>query len=361
MRANESAEGAACAERALDAAGPSRLVEVIAEAMNTRGVCLQTLNRLDEGIALIRAAADLAAAHDLSAAEIRARFNLGGRLFADDPVAAERELQAAFAVALRPGRKEWLLATANFLAGTRFVLGQFDAAIAVLDDVPDDIWSREERGDAIETRAYVARYRGERERSAEMLAEARELVADSMNNQRKWSWAVDDALLAVAEGRLDDARRAADGIGGNWQFWAFMTRLHVALRRGDVAAAREILAVPSFLDEQGATMDTIRRGLEACVHALEGDRDRGVAELRDARRRARDLGIGWLFGDVLIDAIHDLGPDDPEAAAIAAEAREAFEGAGDRLHVARLDEALGSARADSPTATRDRAVTPTPT
>jgi tetratricopeptide (TPR) repeat protein len=66
-------EGAAWADRALAAAGPLRRVDIIAEAMNTKGVCLQYLGRLDEGIALIRASVDLAAAHFLSAAELRAR------------------------------------------------------------------------------------------------------------------------------------------------------------------------------------------------------------------------------------------------------------------------------------------------
>ena len=88
MLADQVAEGAAWAERALEAAGPARLIEVIAEAMDTRGVCLQGLDRLDEGIALILASVELAAAHRPSNAELRARFDLGGRLVVEWPRAA---------------------------------------------------------------------------------------------------------------------------------------------------------------------------------------------------------------------------------------------------------------------------------
>lgn len=56
-----------------------------AEALNTRGACLEGLGLPDEGIALIRASVEPAAAHLLSSAELRARYNLAGQLDHDDP------------------------------------------------------------------------------------------------------------------------------------------------------------------------------------------------------------------------------------------------------------------------------------
>jgi class 3 adenylate cyclase/tetratricopeptide (TPR) repeat protein len=340
MRADESEEGAAWAERALEAAGPIRLVEVIAEALNTRGVNLQGLNRLDEGIALIRAAATLAADHDLAAAEIRARYNLAGRLFADDPTEGARELQKAFDIALRTGRREWLLSTANFLAGSRMILGDFDATLAVLDSVPDEIWSREERATAIETRAQIVGFRGDVARSRTLMAEARELAGGATDRQLEWEWALDESNLALAEGRLDDAARAAERVGGNWAFWRYVNRSHVALRRHDLAAARAEVTGAPFLNELGRTVELFRVGVHACLAMLEGQRDTGVADLRAVRRRAADHGFSRMFGDVLIDAIHILGPDDPESAELAAEALAIYEQTGDRLHAARVEQAM---------------------
>ncbi len=340
MRADESAEGAAWAERALEAAGPLRLIEVIAEALNTRGVNLQGLNRLDEGIALIRAAAKLAADHDLAGAEIRARFNLSGRLFSDEPQEGLPELQKAFEIALRTVRREWLLATSNFLANSRLVVGDFDAALGVLDSVPEEIWSREERADALETRALVAGYRGDAEQSRTLMAEARELLVPATETQRGWQWALDESMLALAEGRLDDALAAASRVGGNWGFWRYVNRTHVFLRRGDLDAARSETTAEAFRNELGRSVDLFRAGVLACVRVLEGARDSAVAELRELRRRAADTGFAWTFGEVLIDAIHVLGPDDPEAAAIAAEARATYERVGDRAHLDRLEAAM---------------------
>jgi hypothetical protein len=61
------------------------------------------------------------------------------------------------------------------------------------------------------------------------------------------------------------------------------------------------------------------------------------------RRRAADLGFEWLFGEVVLDAIHLLGPADPETPTLAAEARAIYERIGDNAHLARLDEALEGA------------------
>jgi ATP/maltotriose-dependent transcriptional regulator MalT len=267
-------------------------------------------------------------------------------VFADNPIDAERDLRVAFEIALRTGRREWVLACANFLAGTRMVLGDLDGAIAALDEVPDSVWSPEERGDSKETRAQIAAYRGDTEGSRALLEEAHALVGSSMGSQRVWSWALDESMVAIAEGRMDDAVAAADRIGGNWQFWSYINRLHAALRRGDLEAARKEVAAPRFRTEQGATVDAFRIGLEACVRLVEGEREAGVAGLREARRRATEIGIGWIFGDVLISAIHVLGPDDPESEAIASELRAIFERAGDVAHLARVEEAMAGRRID---------------
>jgi class 3 adenylate cyclase/tetratricopeptide (TPR) repeat protein len=343
MRADEGAEGAQWAERALEAAGPLRLVEVVAEAMDTRGVCLQSLGRLDESEALIRAAADLAAAHRLSGAEIRARFNLGGRLFLDDPRGGARELAVAYDVALRTGRREWLLASVNFLAGTLQVLGEFDQALAALDQVPPERWSPDTLGDATHTRALVAAYRGDEARSQEMLDEARGLVGATGDTQREWSLALDEAMLALAEGRLDDTLAAAERVGGNWAFWGSVMRFHVALRRRDATVARRASAERTLEAELGAVPDVMRGGLGACLDLLEGRREAGLARLRESGRAADESGIDWLFGDVRLDAAHVLGADDPETLRLATQARATYERIGDVVHLARLDEALDGA------------------
>ncbi len=344
VRSDQGAEGAVWAERALEAAGPLRLVEIVAEALNTRGVCVQSLNRLDESIALIRAAADLAAAHGLSAAEIRARFNLGGRLFAEDPAEGARVLRAAFETALRTGRREWLLACANFLGRVLVMLGDLDGRLEVLDQVPEDVWTTEARADSLVVRAQVAADRGEVSATRQLLAEAHRLIGDALNTQRRWDWATAETDIAVTEGRLDDAERLSHEIGGNFSFWGWALRSHVALRRGDAEAARREIEAPGFTGQQGRAMDVDRGALRAALALLDGQRDAALSGLRQAVRSARELGIEWFVGEVLVDAICILGGDDPEAVRLAEEIRPMYARAGDRAHLERIDEALRPTR-----------------
>jgi class 3 adenylate cyclase/tetratricopeptide (TPR) repeat protein len=351
-------EGAAWADRALAAAGPLRRVDIIAEAMNTKGVCLQYLGRLDEGIALIRASVDLAAAHFLSAAELRARYNLAGRLTTDDPGGAIETLRTGVEVARRTGRRDWLTQLSHVLS-SRLVTGamDFDGALAVLDEVADEDEPPEERAMAIVHRARIRAFRGDRAAWGKGIAEARALTEGTSNPQRDWEWAESATMVAIAEGRLTDAAHEAKAIGGNWTPIGTEARARIALRTGDPELARSAVGSPEIAGEIGAVFDTIRIGLNAGISALESRHDDAVAGFRDSVRRARQLGLLMGAADLLLDAAFVLGPDDPDALAFADEARALFAAAGARAQLDRLDEALtaGSPPASARAAREDAA------
>jgi class 3 adenylate cyclase/tetratricopeptide (TPR) repeat protein len=340
MVANRTAEGAAWAERALAAAGPLRRVETIAEAMNTKGVCLQGLVRLDEGVAMIRASVDLAAAHHLSGPELRARFNLAGRLTADDPHAAIEVLRAGVDVARRTGRRDWLIQLSHVLSTvvTSFELG-YDEALAALDNVADDDKPAEQRAEAIVDRAKIMAYRGDPTAWTRGFAEARGLVEGMSSSQRDWDWATSETWVAIAEGRLDDAVKASTAIGGNWAPWGAFARARVAVRLGDLARARD--ALREFAEELGTIYDLVRSGIAAGIAALEGRRDEAIGGYRETVRLARQSSLSGIEAELLLDAVYVLGPDDPEQSAFADEARALYEAAGARAYLDRLDEATG--------------------
>jgi tetratricopeptide (TPR) repeat protein len=340
MVEDRSAEGAAWTERALAAAGPIRLVEVVAEALNTRGVCLQTLNRLDEGVALLRASIDLAAANHLSSAELRARFNLAGRRFADDPRDAIQVLRTGVDVALKTGRRDWLLALSGFLSGQLLSIGDFDDALAVLDVVSDSDRPPGESADAIVRRAEIAAFRGDATAWRRGLAEAEALVGGDSSPQRRWDWAVTAMQVALAEGRLDDARTEARGIGGNWAIWGAVGSARAALRARDTHGARAGIDAALLREELGLTFDRDRLSLRSSLAALDGRRDEAVAGYREAIRLSRELDDPLGLAETLLDAIITLGPTDPESAGFASEARLVYERRGARAMLSRLDEAL---------------------
>jgi class 3 adenylate cyclase/tetratricopeptide (TPR) repeat protein len=341
MLSDRMVEGADWAERALAAAGPVRLLEVIAEAMNTRGVCLQGLDRLDEGIALIRAAVAMAADHHLSNAELRARFNLAGRVFADDPLEAIEILRAGTEIAARTGRRDWLVDLLHF-ACSLLVYGplELDAALELLDRVPDVDRNASELATATVIRAQIAALRGDRSAMGPALDVGRDLTASESNDQLRWEWAVSEAYVALSEGRLDAVPGAAERIGGNWAEWADLYLGHRALRVGDSDAAKAATASPVLREALGRTFEIARSALEAELAILDGRRDEGLAELRPALQQARDIGAKGILVDALLDAIAVLGPDDPETAALAAEARGILEPARMRAHLDRLEELL---------------------
>ena len=340
MIADRNAEGAVWAERALAAAGPLRRMETIAEAMNTKGVCLQGLGRLDEGIALIRASVELAAAHHLSAAELRARFNLAGRLDYDDPNGALEVLRAGVEVARRTGRRDWLIQLSHFLSSTLAAFGlDYDEALAVLDNVADEDKPLEQRAESMVHRAKIQVYRGDATVWARIFPEAQAMVRGTSNTQVGWDFATANVWVAIAEGRLADASRASTAIGGNWAAWGALARARVAIRLGDLVAARNALDSSDFSEEIGSVWDMLRIGIEAGVAALEGRRDEAIAGYREAVRLARQFRSLGTAADLLLDAVYVLEPDDPERAAFADDARALFVSAGAQALLDRLDEA----------------------
>jgi tetratricopeptide (TPR) repeat protein len=327
----------------LAAAGPLRRVDIIAEAMNTKGVCLQYLGRLDEGIALIRASVELAAAHFLSAAELRARFNLAGRLSSDDPGGGIETLRTGLEVARRTGRRDWLILLSHVLS-SRLVTGamEFAAGLSMLDEVADADKPPEERAMAIVHRARIRAFRGDRTAWENAIAEARALTEATSNPQRDWERAEAATMVAIAEGRLTDAAREATAIGGNWAPAGTVARARIALRTGDLELARSAVGSSEIAGETGAVFDALRIGLNAGISALESRHDEAVAGYRDAVRRARQLSLSMDAADLLLDAVFVLGPSDPETPAFADEARALFEAAGARAQLDRLDEALAA-------------------
>jgi class 3 adenylate cyclase/tetratricopeptide (TPR) repeat protein len=352
MMAGRGVEGVAWAERALAAAGPARLIEVVAEAMDTRGVCLQETDRFDEGFAMIRASVDLAAEHRLSNAELRARYNLAGRRWWDDPRDAIEIVRAGIEVAERTGRRDWLNGLVGFAAGMLVGVLEYDEALAMLDTVADDERPPVALADALVVRAEVAAYRGERDALARGLREASALAAGLSNEQTEWSWARSAADVALAEGRLADAAREAVRMSGNYAAWGYAIAAHAALRVGDLPSAREAVLSSVLQHEIGVTFDIERTGLGGAVQVLEGRRADGLQGLRAAIAAARELRADHYLGQLLLDAVAVLGPDDPDARALADEARALFERARARAFLDRLDELVarrppGAARAPS--------------
>ena len=107
--------------------------------------------------------------------------------------------------------------------------------------------------------------------------------------------------------------------------------------------ARAALAATDLHEELGAVFDLQRAGLAAGLAALEERRDEAMVGYQEAFRLARQLETDTILAELLLDAVHVLGPDDPETPGFAAEARALYQRAGARAYLDRLDEALRTA------------------
>ena len=313
MIADRNVEGAAWAERALSAAGPLRRVETIAEAMNTKGVCLQNLGRLDEGIALIRASVDLAAAHHLSAAELRARFNLAGRLDYDDPNDAIEVLRAGIEVARRTGRRDWLIMLSHFLSTSLMAFGLDYRRSA------RGTRQRRRRGQAAGTTSGSdGRPREDPGVSGRPVGLASDLSRGTGDGPRdvehpgRLGLRHLGAWVAIAEGRLADATRASMAIGGNWAAWGGLRSCSGrAPPRGPRRGARR----------PGSSGTQERSALSGTCSASASKRG-SPPSTDDGMRRSAAIGRPCVApvnsgplgtaADLLLDAVYALPPGDPE-------------------------------------------------
>jgi class 3 adenylate cyclase/tetratricopeptide (TPR) repeat protein len=326
MLSGDGPSAIAWTERALAAAGPIRLVEVIAEALNTRGVALEWLGRIDESIALLGAAAELASAHHLSNAELRARYNLAGRAYGDRPHETIANLQVARDLATRVGRRDWQLITGDLLLNLLRGAGRWDEALAVFDEPTLAVLHPDARASCMLAIGYIEAARGTRPFRETMAEIDAFQPSDGAGPQATSARAAIALEAAMVEGRLDDADALSE-VPTVASFAGIMAsrQAQVAIIRRDVERARAALATPPWSAEVSGIPTAWRGFITSAIAALEGRRDEAVSGFRASLGWLRDNELWWFLADAEITAAGTLDPDDPERQAMLAESRSIWE------------------------------------
>jgi class 3 adenylate cyclase/tetratricopeptide (TPR) repeat protein len=337
--------GLAMADRALALAEPLELIGVITEALINRSLALIYAGRQQEPIAILRGVLPVAEAHGLVHSQLRALNNLSAGLFSEDPRASYEIGRAGVELARRLGDRGWLL---SFLQGAvtgGTFLGEWaeaDRALAEVEgvDLPPSF--------AVAFRSAAAGLQALRgditAADASVTANATTRLGDGGDPRNRWWQRLDEAFVHAMAGRLEAAYEAgmdtalhgvADPVAPAAE-WA--TR--VALWLADAARARAALDAHLSLPDRGRFIATMRQSLRAGVVALEGDRDAAVAGYRESIRTLRDMDLPFNIGLTLLEFGTLVGPDEPEAAAAAAEAREIWTRLGSPPLLARLEAGL---------------------
>jgi hypothetical protein len=152
------------------------------------------------------------------------------------------------------------------------------------------------------------------------------------------------AEVELALGRYDDLkRRVRDHIlpHENWRppAWAFLGAAAVAQR--DVEALRQSVEARREFQDRGRLAAGATGTQAGMLDVIEGRAADGIARFREAIRILRDIEVPSFVGAALLGMVQALGPDAPETATFAAEARAIYETMGARHHLDRLEEALG--------------------
>ena len=347
MRSYRQLESIAAADQALDLAEHLGLAPVLAETLNNKGSALFYLGRTVEGQALIRAAAEVAHEGGFVNAEIRALSNLSARL--DQPAVGRAWAAEARALAVRIGNRSlvnWTtesLRLADYLLAEHWDQAQDPQGYDEDPTIPVELSSFDE----VRRLAFVGVVRaGAGLPVDDVIARLGDLVPQVSDEfarvavvfvRAEWSLAAGDYAAAARDALLG----ATDpNVGSQLLGYA----AHAALWGGDIAAAREALAILDASPATDAIAASSRLGVRGVIATLEGRPDEAMADYRASLALMRAGGLNWHLARRLLDVVVALGPDDPRSREGADEARMIFERVGARPYLAKLDAALAAGR-----------------
>ncbi len=320
-------------------------VALVADAVITKGTALMYSSRYREGLVLLAGGLQLAEAHGLAQAELRARMNTSFMQVVDDPRQASATARAGLDRARRLGLRNWTVLLASNFVAAGFALGDWDALLALSDELlgtgapltTDQI-------EIVGVPMAVYAFRGEVEAVADAAGRFETSLGSATASQEQTMAVEIRMFVELSGGRLDDVL-AHDLTGAERQygFHCHVLAADAAVWSRDLGRVQVALAGIAALRPAGRWAAASRLAATAGAAALEGRAQESEAAYREALDGLRELGALRDVALVAMDRVA-ASADDGAAAAAADEARQIW----DRLRAgAMLDrlDALLAARA----------------
>ena len=307
----------AAVSRALEGAEAMNLRASAIHLLITKSWVLGGLRRPREAIALLLGAMRMADDEGDPGVRIRARFNLSGYMATEDPHLGLQIAQEGMAIAEQYG----LALNAANLAGNAATMAMQIGDLALVDRLEAGV-AEMKTPMSVGIRGYAAvaaALRGDVAGAAQRMSIVREAHATSSSAQDVSVVAYQDAAVALAEGRLYDARSLArssrDAYFGGDGPLAAVVAAHVSVLLADSAELEQDLAWLQANAIFGAWLGRWARTIDAGAVALDGRTE----EARVAYRRVIDE---WRAADLrfdlalaLLERARLLGDGDAEAVA----------------------------------------------
>jgi tetratricopeptide (TPR) repeat protein len=289
-------------EAALDIAEPLALPEVISQALNTKAVVGLYRGRVEENVALLRHALEIAVDHDLSTAALRAYVNLAESLFRRDRYEESLEkYREGIALARRVGNRLWEVPLIGDQMFPLFVSGRWHEALQSAAEIPEADLARGDMLGPVLALPAIHAAQGDLHRAQHVLAVCARFEA-SDDVQERAAYAVGRTVLLRAEGSLKRALKAADeavslgrriGPDGHMFKMGLDLGFDIAFDTHNLPKVKEILAVIEGLRPGEITPSL--RGIEARARARlavhGGERELAEPMFKSAAAMFRELGM----------------------------------------------------------------------
>ena len=349
-RQSAGEEALVWADRALEIAETHGLLDILVDALATKGTMLVTAGRNIESGVLLAGAARLAHQNGSFDAELRARALLVNTLIDDDPRGAVVESRDAAAVARHLGRSAWTVLLNGTAAEAALVAGDWPEARQWLNE-PLTV-DREARELVIihGLRAMHAALAGMD--PAMDLATLDELRAAGIGSADTSMVFYYDAAAGFVAGLAGDHRTAYDVAVACAardplnEFYLRERAARAALWLGDAPLATDQVDRLRALGYRGRANRASLRTMEAGLDALDGRREHAVSGYRHALAAWRELACDGGQAFTLLDMARLLGPATEEGREAAAELRPHLE----RLEARALLAVLDGLREEASTA-----------
>ena len=340
--AREYESATAHLERALELAEELHLPETLAHALNSKAVMMLYRGRRQESQLLVRGALAVALEHDLHDAALRAYNNvIAGCWYGASFHEAVSLIDEALEYASRTGERTWEIVFLIGKIGQLEFLGRWDEALGVAA-AAEPYASTEFHRALLLGGILIHMRRGDLPLARELMDRHMD-VGRSENPEFAAGFHGIDALVRTAEGRYDDAYRAAlrglpDLVEAAW--WLYFTAAEVALGLPDDASARGLLerVEDASRGKQWRPVDAQLARLRARFSEHDA-----VSELEAAERLFRQLGAPYYAAAAQAERAEHLfaAGRAEEAQLLVTEARDTFERLGATVYLA----ALGRERA----------------
>jgi class 3 adenylate cyclase/tetratricopeptide (TPR) repeat protein len=326
-------------ERVLEAAERAKLMEVLADALVTKGSALATLGRGIEGDGVIEIGERIAAANGLTTTQLRAINNRVASLQLEDPRAGNALIRVGLELARRIGHRP-IMVSFHFNLGIDELLldANVDAARDTLEHLLAEDPDAGERLPILNSLGWIDASQG-RDLSGR-LAEIERAETEVTDPRVRGSTL--PGLIAFLDGRYAEAVTAFRAVppGDDSSIVSSWTA-RAALFGGDIASASAELAA---LDDDGGfvqprVIDLRRTGIRAGIAAATGDVDAALAMFGEVLRAWAGLAVAWDEALTALDMAVLLDPSSPAVRAAAERAHVLFTRMGAVRFLAILDAA----------------------